>query len=356
VIGDAVVIDGVAHGLDLFGENRRNPKICSLFEKFIYDGAHLMAVPHDEPQWVLGEERFRAGAMGDPDVMSSAFFRESWTDAISFHGVPMFGLYKEGMSPLRIGRELRRRHPGRVLLYGPVSPFEPNVLEEIDRLVEEDEVDALKLYPADFYGDEIKHYRMDDRELIYPLLERARERGIKVIAIHKALPLGPSPTMPFRVEDLDAAVYDFPDLSFEIVHGGFAFLDETVFQTARFPNVYVNLEITSALLAKSPRRFMEILGAFMQAGATDRVIWGTGCANVHPQPLLERFWELSFPQDVEERFGVVGPDEATKRAVLAGNFARLHGLDLAALAAGSETRRRGDDLAAPWSGDRVEVG
>jgi uncharacterized protein len=356
MIGDAVVIDGIGHALDVVGDNCLNPKICAQFERFIYHGAHLMAVPKDEPQWDIGEDRFQAGALADVDLLSSALFRESWTDAVSFHGVPMFGLYREGMSPLRIGLELRRRHPGRVFLYGPVSPFEPEVNAEIDRLVDEDRVDALKLYPADFYGAEIKHYQMDDRELIYPLLEHARSRGISVIAIHKAIPLGPAPTAPFRVEDLDAVLYDFPDLTFEVVHGGYAFLDETVMQAARFPNVVVNLEVVASFLANAPRRFMEIVGAFLAEGAADKVIWGTGCSQVHPQPLLERFWAMRFPQDLEERFGVVGPDEETKRAILAGNFARIHGLDLASLAEGSDHRGSTDELAAPWSGQRLEVG
>lgn len=32
---------------------------------------------------------------------------------------------------------------------------------------------------------------MDDPEVAFPVFERARQLGIKVIAVHKALPLGP---------------------------------------------------------------------------------------------------------------------------------------------------------------------
>ena len=76
-------------------------------------------------------------------------------------------------------------------------------------------------------------YKMDDPELIYPILDRARHRGL-VAAIHKAIPLGPVPMEPFRMDDLDAAFMAYPDVPIEIVHGGFAFLEETAHQVGRF--------------------------------------------------------------------------------------------------------------------------
>jgi len=94
----------------------------------------------------------------------------------------------------------------------------------------------------------------DDRELLYPILERCRTRGVKVVAVHKAMPLGAVAMDPFKNGDVDYAAIDFPDLNFEIVHSGFAFLDEAAFQLARFPNVYVGLESTATLAARHPRK------------------------------------------------------------------------------------------------------
>src|SRR3546814_16175659 len=84
---------------------------------------------------------------------------------------------------------------------------------------------------------------MDDPEVAFPLFERAQALGIKVIAIHKAVPLGPVPMEHYRVDDIDRALTAFPDLQFEIVHGGMAFLEETAWQPGRFPNLSFNPEV-----------------------------------------------------------------------------------------------------------------
>ena len=52
---------------------------------------------------------------------------------------------------------------------------------------------------------------------------------------------------PYEVGDVDEAAASFPDLNFEIVHGGLTFARETGWQIARFDNVYVNLELTGGM-------------------------------------------------------------------------------------------------------------
>ena len=46
---------------------------------------------------------------------------------------------------------------------------------------------------------------------------------------------------------------EFPDLTFEIVHGGMAFNEETAWLLGRFPNVWVNLETLNIVLVKRAR-------------------------------------------------------------------------------------------------------
>ena len=91
----------------------------------------------------------------------------------------------------------------------------------------------------------------------------------------------------------------FPDLTFEIVHGGFAFLEETDWQLRSFPNVVVNLEGSSSYLMQgAPRRFAELIGTFLRAGGEDRILWSTGCNSHHPRPYIEMFWNFHIPQDM----------------------------------------------------------
>src|SRR3546814_8483390 len=87
-----------------------------------------------------------------------------------------------------------------------------------------------------------------------------------------------------------------------------AFLEETAWQLGRYPNVYVNLEVTSAYAATRPAAFGHALGMMASiggAGALERVIWGTGAVAFHPQPLLESFVrDFAFTDAVMERAGI----------------------------------------------------
>jgi predicted TIM-barrel fold metal-dependent hydrolase len=266
--------------------------------------------------------------------------------------VPLFGALKDGGSPLWVGERMRELWPGRVVLYGGVSPWQDGAVERVDELVQEHGVRGLKLYPMDFVSGEIEKLDMGDPEVAFPIFERAEQRGLKTVAVHKALPLGPVPIAPFEVTDVEEAAAAFPNLHFEIVHGGFAFLEETALQVARFPNVVINLEGTSLLVVRAPRRFAEILGTFLAYGAFDRVIWATGAMAVHPRPFLEAFWELEMPRDLVEDYGFPELTPEIKRGILGENAARIVGLDVEHMqreVAGDEFSAR-EELAPPWSG------
>jgi len=91
---------------------------------------------------------------------------------------------------------------------------------------------GIKLYPNSYTADGVVGWHMDDPEIAFPIFQRAHDLGLKAVAIHKAIPLGPVPMDHYRMDDIDAAAAAFPDLQFEVVHGGFAFIEETAFQLA----------------------------------------------------------------------------------------------------------------------------
>jgi uncharacterized protein len=360
VIDGAVVIDGVGHSYDFSPANSRqgwdpvgtpgDGWIARMMSEGAYDGFTVPFSPANQPQWLPPRERFYGPP--DPDLLASAMFGESETDILVYHEVPLFGLWKNGLSVLETGLEMRKRYPGRVLIYGAVSPFMDDPLGTIDRLVDEVGIVGLKLYPMDLYQGKMQGYRMDDPEVAYPIFERARDRGITSIAVHKAMPLGPVKSGPFKVTDVEGPAFDFPDLSFEIVHGGFAFLEETISILGRFSNVSLNLECTTAYLANQPRRFAEIIGAALYAGGEDRLIWATGCINVHPKPYLDAFWNFKMPEDLLTDYGFPEVTDEVKRKILGGNLARILGLNLTEMAeqyADDEFSRQ-TELRSPWSG------
>jgi predicted TIM-barrel fold metal-dependent hydrolase len=168
---------------------------------------------------------------------------------------------------------------------------------------------------------------MDDPKVAYPLFEAAAQAGIKVVAIHKALPLGAVPLDPYRVDDVDGAAIQFPELNFEIIHSGMAFTEDTALALARFPNVYANLEVTTHLIAKQGRRFGEVLAELM-AGAPHKVLWAATMPNlIDCQWLLERFVDYEFPEDVAERYDFQLTRELKER-VLGLNYLEMVGADL----------------------------
>lgn len=344
-LNDVFVIDGVAHAYNYAPENWVDPTYGSTASQQLYAlGAHY--VP--EGSYLPYEEWIRSD---DADLVASALFAESQTDFAVYHGVPMFGAFKDGGSPLRIGEEIRDRFPNRVALYGPVSPWQKDPLAEIDRLVDEVGVVGIKLYPFDLISGKAEGFALDDPKVAFPLYERAEARGINTIAVHKALPLGPVPIKPFEVTDIEGAAIAFPNLNFEIVHGGMAFVEETTWQLARFPNVSVNLEGTTALMITAPAQFVQILGSFLLAGAEDRILWATGCMAYHPQVFLEAFWKLQTPPELVHGFGLPELTEDIKRKILGENAARILGLDIEQLKSEAQGDQFADrtELAPRWS-------
>jgi predicted TIM-barrel fold metal-dependent hydrolase len=345
-INGAFVLDSVVHGFNSTAAN-----VASRYGKSLLlanFGFQWSMVP--DPYRLEPHRYFQAMSA---DVLESLLFLESDVDAAVYHTVPAWGFLKD-MSPMRIGLELKRRHPDRVYLYGGISPLQgAKALDDLDRQVEEWGIIGLKLYPVDVIDGEVRVLRFDDHELLYPVLERCRKRGVNVIAVHKAMPLGAVAMDPFKNSDIDYAAIDFPDLAFEIVHSGFAFLDEAAAQVARFPNVYVGLESTATLAVRHPRKLARILGEFMMVGGARKLFWSSGASSPHPRPVLEAFAHLEMPNDMIEGDGYPPLTAEIKADILGANYARLHGLDIdglrARIASDELSLRRARGLAQPWS-------
>jgi predicted TIM-barrel fold metal-dependent hydrolase len=357
-LDEAFVIDSTVHGYHFAPENivpgPLKEIVASEAAASVYL-AHTFFQPAGDKRWLLDKERFDRAH--DPGFLAHALFAESQTDFCIYHGVPIYGFFHDGGSPLRVGREMRERWPGRVALYGPINPWQPDAADMVESLVEENGAVGIKLYPMDIVDGELRTYGLDDAEFIFPIIERAQKVGIKSVATHKAIPVGRVPTLPFDPVDVEGAAAAFPDMTFEIVHAGYAFVEETALLLERFPNIVVNLEWVSAFLANAPRRFLELIGTFCFHGGADRILWATGCTGMHPRPLLEAFAELEMPSDLVEGYGFPDLTREVKEGILGLNHARILGLDVDGLrSATNGDEFDGRELADPWSaraGDRV---
>ncbi|MGW5106012.1 amidohydrolase family protein [Nocardia sp. NPDC004123] len=356
MLDDVFVIDAVSHGYHIAPEVSAAGMGPGWDAEGWVNAAYQIFTSTLPAGSVLEMQRWMRGA--DPDLIARALFAESQTDATIYHEVPLDRMfYEDGTSPIWCGSEMRDRWPGRVELYGGVSPLRPDAFERVDMLIESYGVKGLKLYPVDLVDGQVAEISLADPEASFPLFQYALDKGIKVIAIHKAVPIGPTPIKPLGVSDMDTAALAFPDLTFEIVHGGFAFLEETALQLGSFPNIVVNLEATTLLLPKAPRKFLRILGEMLASGGGDRIMWATGCMAGHPRPMLEAFWDLEMPEDLVEGYGYPELTKEIKRKILGENAARIIGLDIDEMKrtmAGDEFSEL-SELAAMWSGPSAQV-
>jgi predicted TIM-barrel fold metal-dependent hydrolase len=349
------VLDAVIHPYNMSVGNH-----ATAFAGPIAEAVYASVTALSKPGYGLGRDEF----MRDWSIeeTSNMIFLESDTDLATYHVLPLYA-YKDGLCSLQKGVEAKQRWPSRYVLYCGVDPLKgQEAIDELERQFELLKPIGLKLYPNSWVGSEARGWLMDDPEVAFPLFEKAQSLGIKVVAIHKAVPLGGVEMKHYRVDDVDRAAMTFPRLNFEIVHGGMAFLEETAWQLARFPNVWVNLEITTMLLNNRTRAFSLALSSLASVAGTpafDRICWGTGAMATHPQPLLEKFvGGFQFEEDHlrSEFVGELKPlDRATKGKILFDNYERMTGLDLRSRLAsaakdefGIRRRSRGG-LAAPFS-------
>jgi len=350
VLGDGTfVIDAVAHAFDLSAGNFAYPSHAGPITDMIY--GVISAAPEG---YTLAEDAVKR----DWDIEDTAamLFRESETDVAIYHPTPIMA-YKDGLSAFYKGLEGIKKWPNRFVgCWASVDPLQGKAA--FDLLDEQTAAlkDAghapygLKLYPTSWRGEVVDSWRMDDPKIAFPLFERAAELGIKTIGVHKAIPLGPAPTgASFHPGDVEGAAEHFPELNFEIVHGGSAFCEETAWLLGRYPNIYINMESLNIILAGNPRTFAQIMLGLMHVGGDavlDRLFWATGTMQYHPRPCLEMFQAFEFPEDLLGNYGLFGrisqitPEGRAK--VLGLNVARYRGWDVKELAGSIE----GDEFSA----------
>lgn len=342
MIDGVPVIDAVIHPYDLSAANVAGDIGAMVREGFYMLHSHWNPPDRQAPRdWFLTDQPV--------ETLMSSLCVESDVDLAVYHTLRLDSLFHDGLCGRAKAVELSERWPERSFTYIGLDPTlgVERCLDDLDeQLAEVPHAIGVKFYP-----DQVAPYRtfrMDDPEACFAIYERVRDRGLKVVAVHKALPNGPVPLAPYRIDDVEGAAMAFPDLAFEIVHAGMAFVDETAYALARFPNVYANLEVTSLLLLKAPRLFQEALAQFLFWGGPGKVIWATGANFTHPQLPLEAFWNLQLDGDLIDRYQLPPLDRATKAAILGGNWATMAGIDLDARMA----RCAGDD----WDRERAERG
>lgn len=324
MIGDAFVFDCVAHVFN-FEKSNALGSPGEMFSNHLY-AFHAALTPSGET--VLPPESFLRNWR--PEEIDEMVFGQSDTDMLVAMPLPLTDLYQDGLSAWERCTELARLRPDRTVFWGSVNPLEgKRALDLMERQVNEFGAKAFKFYNVRYDYGEPFPWRMDDPKVAFPVFEKARELGVKVIGVHKGVPLGPQPIEHTQTWDMDGAAAAFPDINFVIYHVGLPFIDEVCWQLIRYPNLYASLAATINFIVRAPRQFAETLGKLLFWCGEDKIIYGSEAPIFHPQWALKAFWEFEIPEDLQQGYGYPALTEQAKRKILGENLLRLHGIDLA---------------------------
>lgn len=204
----------------------------------------------------------------------------------------------------------------RLLLHGRVNPNQPGDMEQMDALAAEWNICAWKTY-TQFGPGGTGYYLSDDVGLAF--IEKARRLGVKVICIHKGLPLGRSSYEHSKCTDIGVVAKQYPDMSFIVYHSGYvagkreaayAGADDGVdtlirsLQTngiAPNSNVYAELGSTWRFLMREPEDAAHVLGKLLNHCGEDNVLWGTDSIWYgSPQDQIQAFRTFQIAPELRE--------------------------------------------------------
>ena len=248
----------------------------------------------------------------------------------------------------------------RLLLHGRVIPNLDGDLDRMSELLDEWQIVAWKTYTQASVGAQ-SGWWLDDDEHGAPLIERARETGVKLICCHKGLPLPAGGMMSKKnrqfgsCRDVGPAARKNPDIDFIIYHAGFDpgleegpfeprdnagdkaetkngidSLVQTLIDNELGPgsNVYAELGSTWRYLMREPDQAAHAIGKLLKYVGEDNVVWGTDCIWYgSPQDQIQAFRNFQISPEFQERYGYPEITPAIRAKVFGLNAMKPYRID-----------------------------
>jgi len=184
-----------------------------------------------------------------------------------------------------------KEYPDRFYGFFLANPRDQNVCSLLDMVVNKYGFIGVKLHPT-FLG-----FPADDRTLVYPIMEKAKE--LKILVIFHS-----DPTVYATPWQVGLVALDFPEVTIVMAHMGFlaiVYNDAAIQMAKKAPNLYLD---TTGVYSTE-----KIAQAVRELGAT-RVIYGSD------MPFHDPAFEMS-------KIGYVKISEEDKKLVWGGNAKRL---------------------------------
>jgi len=360
-LDETFIYDSVVHAYNFRDDNMVNHQHAEIIRDMIF-GSSAAAATTQERSFVTREAFERNWSVDD---LANQLFYESQTDMATFQPLPLYA-FEDGLCANENAKVATEKYPQRFDAFATIDPLDDDWEEDLRQQAEWFDLSGIKLYPSSWSENSHDYWHMNDDEVAYPVFEKAKEMDIDLISVHKAVPFGPVPREPYDPSDVDEPAENFPELEFSIIHGGFAFTEETAWQVARFPNVHVCMEALGILAAGNDEVFGDIMAELVKIigpQAYDSIYWSSAAIAYHPLTQLKAFRDFEYTDDHRDQgYGVRVPQitDEDKRKMLGENYADLLGIDIEEARAGFADDKfsqevQSDGIADPWSTVSVEA-
>jgi predicted TIM-barrel fold metal-dependent hydrolase len=190
---------------------------------------------------------------------------------------------------------------------------------------------------------------MDDPTYGIPLIEKARELGVKVICAHRGIPLGDLQYQYSDPSDIARVARRYPDVTFICYHSGWEpgvtegpynpqqdqgvdrlikAHQENGFQRNE-GNLYAELGSVWRYHMSKPDEAAHLLGKLLRYFGDERICWGTDSLWYgSPQDQIQALRGFQISAEFQDRYGYPAITSAARRRIFGLNAARVYGLDV----------------------------
>jgi uncharacterized protein len=242
---------------------------------------------------------------------------------------------------------LTRGGARRLLLQNVVAPNFGPFAERLDGMTaaaQSRRLSAFKVYTA--WGPGGRGFYLDDPRVGLPVIQHARDLGVRVLCAHKGLPLLDFASTWNQPRDMVAVSSQFPDMQFVVYHAGWTPLhtegpynpadpvgvDSLIWALDRYrvpphSNVWADVATVWRSLLAEPVQAAHVLGKLLSRLGEDRVLWGTDSVWYGPpQTQIMAFRAFEISAEFQHRYGYPALTDAVKAQVLGLNAAALFGV------------------------------
>jgi predicted TIM-barrel fold metal-dependent hydrolase len=233
----------------------------------------------------------------------------------------------------------------RLLIHGLVHPNLKGQIENMAAQKEKYRIAAWKTYTQ--WGPEGTGYWLDDPGTGIPFIEKARALGVKLICIHKGLPLFRLKPEYASCRDVGPVARRYPDVNFIIYHSGYEpgrpegpydphspksgvdGLIRSLEENGVRPNgnVYAELGSTWRMVMKEPEQAAHLLGKLFKYVGQNNVLWGTDSIWYgSPQDQIQAFRTFQIAASLQEKYGYPPLTPQLRAQVFGLNAAKVYGI------------------------------